>query len=1133
MSRYLWTTFLRPYTFIAVILSILFSGAAPFAHAQLSTASVNGTVRDAQTSVIPDAVIVLRNVGTAVERSVVTNQSGIYVFLNVPPGMYTLEASKVGFSTRTIAAFPLAVNQTATLDISLNIGAVAETIKVEASAAEVQSSTSELGTVVTQKQVLDLPLNGRNFTQLLALTPGVAPVSVSQNSGGSFNASPTGGTFNFPSINGQTNRSNFFMTDGIMNMETFNSGYVVPPIVDSIQEFKVQSHNDQAEFGMSLGGTINVVTKSGTNEVHGSAWEFMRNDALDARNTFLARAQTLRQNQFGATGGGPVILPKLYNGKNRTFFYLAYQGWRFRQPSSTFYRVPTPANLQGDLSDWPLQIYDPFSTRADPSKPGAFVRDPFPNNRIPASMINPGTLLYAKATLPAPVFTGVADRNALDTTPIRQNQEEYSARLDQALGSKDFLWFRYSGVLYNVNQSGGRQALASTQENNAKDYGLSWVHTFGPSSTFQAQFGRAYTQQNAITRFRSLPANFVQDIGWDPSWAGGYTNNASVVPALNVTNFFSGNEGDNLQTPTQVWQYKGNYSKIHGSHTFKMGAELNTMNIVGIFHYATSTFASPQTANPQSLGNSGSALASFLLNVPDSAGRRNTLQEVRWGGVMGIYFSDQWKATRNLTINMGLRYDRTFIPPYGKQIDIPGGKETGNYNLQTGTYIVQTLPPACSARGHAPCIPGGNLPDHVVVSPNDSLVKDSTKNFQPRLGLAYRVNDKTALRAGFGIVFDNWAGVEQTTTNSFGLWPDVAILNGQNLNVPTAAHPTPTVTGMNPIPNSAFPPPTPFTTVGWFFDPNLKNPYSLQWNFGVQHQFNATTTVDLSYVGSGSRRLDLGGTYNTALTPGPGESAPRRPFPYITPTYYDRSWGRSDYEGLQFQLDKRLSGGLTYIVSYTYSKIISIGCDGWFGVEGCAVQDPYHFNNERSVAGFDLTHVFATNWVYELPIGKGKALRTGSRVADYIIGNWQANGIVSLRSGVPYSVVVSGDIANTGNTGNYMRPNVVGDPNNVQSHTWSRWFNTTAFASPAAFTFGNSGRNIMRSDWMKNLDFSLFRQFPFTERKSLELRIEAFNTFNTPVYAAPVSNFSDPNFGKVLSTQNKARQVQAGLKIMF
>ena len=318
-------------------------------------------------------------------------------------------------------------------------------------------------------------------------------------------------------------------------------------------------------------------------------------------------------------------------------------------------------------------------------------------------------------------------------------------------------------------------------------------------------------------------------------------------------------------------------------------------------------------------------------------------------------------------------------------------------------------------------------------------------NFGPRFGLAYRLDDKTALRAGFGIVYDNWAGVMQTTTNSFGLWPDVAVLNALNLNLPSARSPTPDTTGTNPFPGAVLPSPTPFNTVGWFFDPNLKNAYSMQWNFSVQRQFTADTVASIGYVGSGTRRLDIGGTYNTAVTPGPGNPAVRRPFPYITPTFYDRSWGRSNYHSFQFQLDKRLSKGLVYKVAYTSSKSIDIACSGWFGVEGCAVQDPYKFNNERSVSGFDLPHVLNLNWIYELPVGRGKTFQTGSRVADYILGNWQLNGIMLLQSGPPYTLVVNGDIANTGNTGAFMRPNVVGD-HELSNRSPQRWFNTQPFS---------------------------------------------------------------------------------------
>lgn len=1121
--------------------SVIFVGAIlaiaiflPCGQAQVSTAAINGTVRDATGAVIPGAKVVLHNTETGVERHVITNNAGDYALLNIPPGNYTLEASKAGFSTQKLAAFTLSVNQTTTLDFSLAVASVSQTINVKAQGVELQSSTSNLGQVVTQKEVGNLPLNGRNFTELLALTPGAAPISVSQNSGGSFLASKVG-NFNFPAINGQTNRSNMFLLDGINDLEPFNSEYLVPPIIDDIQEFKVQSHNDQAKFGGVMGGTVNVVTKSGTNQLHGDAWEYVRNDAFDARSFFLPSVQPLRQNQFGATLGGPVVIPRIYNGHDRTFFFLAYQGYRFRQPSDRFYRVPTAANLAGDQSDWPSQIYNPFTTRPDPNKPGQFIRDPFPNNQIPKNLINPGAVLYAKTLLPAPIATGVGDFNAINSTPVDIGQEEYSARIDERLNDRNFLWFRYSGLTSGTTSAGAIQALRSIGDTSAKNWGLSWTHTFSSSGVLQAQLGRSLDTINTRNRFSSLPANFVQDVGWNPAWAGGFSGNVPIVPGFNVADYFSGFEEDYLNTPTQVWQGKGDYTKIYGRHMFEMGGELASSGLVSVFREAYTSFANAQTANPESVGNTGSPLASFLLNVPDSAERRNTLQQTRWGGEMGLYFSDQWKATSRLTMNMGLRYDRTFIPPYGKQIDIPGGMETGDMDFNNGTYIVQVMPPSCAERGHAPCIPGGVLPSNVVVSPNKKLLANSTKNFQPRFGLAYRLNSKTVVRTGFGVFFDNWSGVMQMTTNSFGLWPDIGILNALNLNYPSSLNPTPTVMGTNPIPQGVIPPPTPFNTVGWYFDPNLKNPYSEQWNFGVQRELTPGTVLDVNYVGSQSHRLDIGTYYNVAVTPGPGDPRLRQPYPYITPTYYDRSVGNGNYESLQFNLSRRPSHGLDYIVSYTWSKSMDEACSGWFGVEGCSNQDPYNLESQRSVSGFDLTHVLSISGDYQIPVGPGKAFHSGKRGLDYVLGNWQVNGIALVRSGVPYTVGVSGDVANTGNVGSggyYERLNLVGNPH-LSNPTPGEWFNTAAFAVPAQYTFGNVGRNALRSDHYTDVDFSLFRQFPIWEKKMLELRFEAFNVFNHPIFGTPVNNASSPNFGRVVSLANQPRILQFALKFFF
>jgi hypothetical protein len=1097
---------------------------------QTSTASINGTARDATGSVIPGATLVLRNVDTAVERRAESNDAGVYVFLNIIPGSYTLEVSKSGFRSNRLSQFTLAVNQTATLDIILEVGSVEQSIEVQAVGAEVQSSTSEIGAVVARRQVVDLPLNGRNFTQLLSLTPGVAPVSVSQNTGSGF-AHPGIGAFIFPSINGQTNRSNFWTLDGITNQGLMLSTPAVNPIVDAIEEFKVQSHNDQAEFGGALGGVVNVATRSGTNALHGSAWEYLRNNVLDARNTFLPSVTPFRQNQFGAAVGGPVMIPKLLNGRNTTFFHASYQGWRFRRANNTLFRVPTEANYAGDLSNETRQIFDPFTTRANPNGTG-FIRDPFPGNRIPVSRINPGNLAYARATFPAagPIVT--ADRNAIDPTPLSQNQEEYSARIDRVLSPKDNAFFRISGSMLDQTSSGGRPLLASFREFTAINIGASWVRVINPSTVMQIQFGRLENVDNSGTKFRSLPGTFIQDVGYVPSFCCSFLDGQTLIPALNIDGWVSGAEGLSLNRPSDIWQYKGAFTKIVGGHQFKMGGEWNNMDFLGSPRNASATYRPLQTSDPQNPGNTGSQLASFLLDVPDAAGFRNRATTVRRGGVMGFYFQDQWKVNSRLTVNYGLRYDRTFIPALGQE-----GNEniyTGGYDMQRGVYLIQKQPGSCEELKKAPCVPGGKLPANVEIDPRAKLYHDSTDNWQPRFGFAYRLGQRTAIRSSFGMFFDNYAAVVQTAQNYSAQWPSVGEQLQENLNNPTAAQPTPTFSGKNPFPSGALPEATPFNQVQWYMDPHAKNPYSMQWNFGVQHQLNTSTVVTANYVGSGTRRLDIGGFYNVALTPGPGNFRDRAPFPYIRPTYYDRSWGRGNYHGLQLLLDKKFRNDFAYMINYTYSKSIDIGCSGWYGVEGCSIQNPYQFNNDRSVSGFDLTHVLTINAVYGLPFGPGKRIQTGNKPLDYIIGSWQTNALIRLSSGQPYSLQINGDLANTGNAGTYLRLDLLGDPR-LDNPTTGRWFDTTKVAAPAPFTFGNSGRNVMRSDGWENFDLSIFRVFKLPgEQTALEFRAEAFNAFNHPVYSPPNANLSNRTvFGTVTGIANQPRQIQLGLKLNF
>ena len=516
-----------------ILLACALAVFAGLAFGQASSSAVNGTITDQQGAVVPGTEVVLTSVETGIERRAETNAVGRYGFVSVLPGYYTIEATAEGFRTSAVEPFSLVVNQTATFDVVLEVGAVTESVTVEAIGAQVQSSSSELGTAMTEQQVVDLPLNGRNFTQLLMLTPGASPVNVAQNRGGF--GSTSVGTFSFPSINGQNNRSNLFLTDGVNNQGTMTSTYAVPPILDAIQEFKVQSHNDLAEFGGVTGGVVNVVTKSGSNEIHGSLWEFMRNDNLDARNTFLRERASLAQNMFGATVGGPIV-------KNKTFFYGAFQGFTNRAPANRNYRVPTAANKAGDISDSARQIYDPYSTRIGPD--GTAVRDAFANNMIPASRLDQGFLYYLDQTVPAPIDLGtdLGNLNQRDTTGTALDQYEFSGRVDHHFSESDTAYVRYSAQDNYRSGTAGRQGFTSFVGIDNLNVAANWVHTFDPTSIMTVSFARTDVIRDTGNSFDNIPADFISTVGWNPDFAGGFRGGTSYVPNIGVAQYFGGGE---------------------------------------------------------------------------------------------------------------------------------------------------------------------------------------------------------------------------------------------------------------------------------------------------------------------------------------------------------------------------------------------------------------------------------------------------------------------------------------------------------------------------------------------------------------------------------------------------------------
>jgi Carboxypeptidase regulatory-like domain len=1123
---------------------------------QLSTASVNGVVRDPKGAVIPGATVVLRSVDTSVEHRSVTNGSGEYVILNITPGSYTLEASAPGFNPQKISQFVLAVDQIATFDISLVVGSTTQVVTVEAAAAQLDVTSANLGTVIETKQVNDLPLDGRNFTALLELTPGVVPIMVGQNanmqtSGGFGAPVAIGADYAFPAINGQTNRSDYFLMDGLNNYGTLESTYAVPPIIDAIQEFKVVSHTDNAEYGDVLGGVVNVVTKSGTNDFHGAAWEYLRNTVFDARNYFLPLTQPkpfYHQNQFGVAAGGPVILPKLYNGRNKTFFFGAYQGFRYSQPEDNDLLVPTAAELSGDEADNAQpQIYNPYATTVVGT---GFSRPAIPGNQIPSNLLNPQMVAYAKFVFPAAgaffnfnPTTGSYVSNAVDTTPLIQQQDEFNVRVDQTFGPKDSAWFRYSFIDETLTDSGGLPNLPSTLIINARDWGGSYVHIFSPTRIIQGQFAKTTVLDNSTTRFKASTANIITTVGFSPAFASGFAgaNGGSLLPSPGINNLANGGESiDDTPKATDSEEYKAVYTQILGTHEVKFGGGYIATGFASPLSQISLGFNAEQTSAPQTPNiATGDALSSFLLDVPSAANRRNVDETERPGGLLAFFLQDSWKMNHKLTVNYGLRYAYPFIPPYGTQATVgkQGGIETGDMDFfDNGIYIVQQLPPACTVRGYAPCIPGdGSLPAHVVVSPNDKIAHNIHTNFGPRAGFAYQLNDKTVVHGAFGIVFDDWAAVTQMAQNIEGSWPDI----GQQIlpdttNYPTTTSPTPTVTAQDPFGSGGsglFPPATPFTSNQWFYDPHIKNPYSEQWNFGVQRQLGGSLALRLDYVGSATHRTDIGAEYNSALTPGPGDPQSRAPYPYSIPTFYDRSVGFADYHALQAQLDKRYSNGFSYQVAYTWSKALSED-DGWFGVEGENVQNPYDPRASLGPSGTDLPQVLSANGLYEVPVGPGQRFSTGSHALDYVLGNWQFNEIFTFRSGQDFTVVDGADIANIGITG-YERANRIGNPS-LSHRSPGEWFNTSSFAIPQQYTYGNAGTNSLRDQRFINLDSSVIRSFPIWREKQFQFRAEAFNLLNHPVFGTPSSDLNSPNsFGVITSTANLPRILQMSGKIIF
>jgi Carboxypeptidase regulatory-like domain len=1120
---------------------------------QTTTGQITGTVEDATGAALPGAAVQAINTGTQVSRRVQTGASGGYVLPLLPPGNYQVLITKPGFQSLTENAVKLDVNQSLSINPKLTVGGTSETVQVQADSELLEATTSNLGTVIGERPVKDLPLNGRNFTQLLTLTPGATPISTSQgaNQGtddGSTVAIP-GSSFANPSINGQQNRETLYLLDGVVNTDFRTTTYTVLPIIDGVSEFKVQSHNDDPAFGSVLGGVVNLITKSGTNQLHGSVWEFIRNNAFDARNPFTdvngdgspAKAAPFHQNEFGGAIGGPVWIPKIYNGRNKTFFFFSYEGWRYNQPSNNLYNVPTAAELGGDFSHsiGHTQIFDPTTTTANAAGTG-YTRQAFTNSMIPAGTIDKQIQSYINTYFDKPNLTGNPNFNEILRAPYSNNNNNYQGRIDQTVTSHDTIFFRWSNM-FVVNNNPATNTVTNISDFNGLNIGAGVTHVFSPKLVLNVNGGRA-SRGFLFLNVAKPGLGPLQQIG-----IGGLDLYGPL--AINLASpYGSSSLGSAALRRNSAWSVGSQLTWQVGRHSLSFGETVIDQYRSQHGTGQNFSFDNEQTADPNNVGNTGNSLASALLGYPLTGGFQ-TQNTIKYSiPTYAVFAGDSWKVTPKLTVNVGLRYDHINQPNLTSGMNNGFNFDTGNWEIGGGK-----LPAACIVSGIAPCIPGtstnaatnlasitGNdgsvAGGHIIVSPSATRAPASDNaDWGPRFGFAYMATPSTVVRGGFGLVYDALNGLSQTFSNSIGEWPAKGSVT-HNYNLTGA--PLTSVAGAEASIGSPLTTGGPFSDFDFYYSPKNKPLYSEQFNLQVEQTVAKQTLLSIGYVGSISKRLDYGGTANGATTPGAGTAeqvTARRPYPYMTTFVYDSNTGAGDYHSLQVKLERRFSSGLQFLGSYTWSKSMDTGTSGRFGGEngpggGGAVQDYYSPASNRSVSAYDQPQFASISGLYELPIGKNKRY-LNSGPLSYVLGNWQVNTVAQLGSGQVYTLNVPGDIANIGVSPGYGRPNLIGNP--TPSHpTKNMWFNPAAFATPV-LSYGNVGRNSMRASSTYNDDLSLFKSFPIKDAASVEFRAEAFNIFNIINYGVPDPNLGDPQAGVVSSVAGNPRQLQFALKVSF
>ena len=1085
--------------------------------AQVNTSSLTGLVTDSSGAVTAEAVVTVTNKATNVSQTTKTDSSGYYTFATLPVGTYSVSVELQGFKKALRESVTLEVGQKARLDFTLEVGQVSETVSIVGDVPLLSTQDATTGGVIENRLVRDLPLSNRNWDDLLGLVAGVQNDRYTEEGGGTA-AGRTGGA----NVHGVRSLQNNFVLDGVDNNSISTNvqeltTQVARPSVDSINEFKVSTNPYNAENGRSPGAVVSVTTKSGTNEFHGTLYEFHRNRLFDANNFFLNRAGRAKgqniQNQFGGNIGGPIW-------RNNAFFFFNYEGTRIRKGATRLGNVPMENEIRGDFSAAAAAANrTTYATLVDRIGDCVGAGNPFPNNQIPTRCLDP-VAQKILALLPAPNVVPSSGplnvNNFLRQPNIIDETDSYTTRGDWNLNSANNVFFRYTysdRFRFVPGSFGGIADGTSTSAfgrlfMKAHSASVGWNHIFSPRLVNEFRLGWGRNESRAVQDpFGANPlSDFISGVPDDPTFSGG-------LPGINISarggtvTPGAGGGLDRIGSPdflpkfqvTNQFQWFDAMSFTWGKHQLKFGVDLRApmrnifLDVPAL--RGSLTFDGQRT-------NIG--MADFLLGYPSGAQLSNlaVVDQRLW--MYSNFIQDDWKVTPKLTVNLGLRYDFATWP-------YEGADRITNFDPTTG----QLFTPANSPFGR-------------------SLIESDRNNFAPRIGLAYQLSQNTVVRAGYGrfyMLFERAGSEDQlglnlpwlvnnvvAAANTTSTANGIRLRNGFNLSLdPSAVNPqTVRIRAVNP---------------------EAVTPSVDQWNLGFQHMlpWNMVATVD--YVGTKGTHLSILRNLNQQFFNADGTGSGVIPFPQFGPIEYRDNGGNSIYHGGELTIEKRFSRGFSMRGAYTYSKSIDQAQEHLFsGGSNSFMQNARDLRQQRGRSDFDYRHRFSSSFLYELPFGEGKEFLDDGPLS-YIVGGWRLSGIINMRSGRPFTVFASTNNGLVGNRGGLA--NAVADcifDGTVQSSLRSidLWFNPNAYSVPTPARLGTCGRNTLDGPGLKNLDLAVARSFNyFGEGRSLEFRWEVFNATNTAQFGLPERNRASTAVARISTLAGDPRVMQFALKFYF